>query len=251
MSQPQPQFPAGGNTFKVLKEPISPTVDDYERQLRELTEKVTNARESEQQRQAILMAQERDAKFKKLDALKENLGKLNEAVGLAGKLSIHDAMELGEEKRKLVQEIEELEIQLGFQPVDTHAGEVNLNLQKLSTVPTVLKVVGLVMACLVIVLFSGTWILNKYPNAAIYNEVSFQKVLFGFAVFICAIGAVITALSVFFPGMAKYFNPFNTQKLDFYSDFKQLSEWQRTVISLALFSLLLLAFVLTVSGKLD
>ena len=116
---------------------------------------------------------------------------------------------------------------------------------------TGIKIAVLLAACWLIVLFSGDWIIGKYPNAAVYNEVSFQKVLFAFSVFIGGVVSVIMAMSVFFPGVGKYFNPFNFNSLDFFEDFKTLTPWQRNLISLALFFALFLAYVLIASGKLD
>lgn len=116
---------------------------------------------------------------------------------------------------------------------------------------TTLKIASLIAACWGIVLYSGDWIIDKYPNAAIYNEVSFQKVLFGFSVFIGGFVSVIIALNVFFPGFGKYFNPFNHSTLDFFDDFKILTPWQRNLIAIALFFCLLFAFVLIAGGKLD
>ncbi|MCP1384439.1 TMF family protein [Runella salmonicolor] len=116
---------------------------------------------------------------------------------------------------------------------------------------TTLKIAALLLFCWGIVLYSGDWIVAKYPNAAIYNEVSFQKVMFGFSVFIGGFVSVIIALNVFFPGFGKYFNPFNHSGLDFLEDFQTLTPWQRNAISLGLFFCLLFAFVLIAGGKLD
>jgi hypothetical protein len=116
---------------------------------------------------------------------------------------------------------------------------------------TALKIAALILACWGIVLYSGDWIVEKYPNAAIYNEVSFQKVLFAFSVFIGGFVSVIIALNVFFPGFGRYFNPFNHNSLDFFDDFQTLNPWQRNIVSIALFFCLLFAFVLIVGGKLD
>ena len=55
--------------------------------------------------------------------------------------------------------------------------------QKGDFIKTAWKIVALLLACWGIVLYSGDWIVSKYPSAAVYNEVSFQKVRFGFSVF--------------------------------------------------------------------
>lgn len=116
---------------------------------------------------------------------------------------------------------------------------------------TTLKIVGLIGACCWAVLNSGDWILNKYPGAGIYNEVSFQKIIFGFAVYIGGVVASIVALSVFFPGFGKYFNPFNSNSLDFFDDFKNLEPWRRNIIGFGLWAALFLGFLLIATGKLD
>lgn len=116
---------------------------------------------------------------------------------------------------------------------------------------TVAKIAVVLVACCVAVLYSGDWIDAKYPGAAIYNEVSFQKILFGFSVFITGFVCVIMGMNAFFPGFGKYLNPFNHHGLDFYEDFKQLNEWQRNCISLALFAVLFLGFLWIATGKLD
>lgn len=116
---------------------------------------------------------------------------------------------------------------------------------------TVLKIAMTLVICGMAVLYSGDWIDAKYPGAAIYNEVSFQKIVFGFSVFITGFVCVIMGMNAFFPGFGKYLNPFNHHGLDFYEDFKQLNEWQRNIISLALFAVLFLGFLWIATGKLD
>ena len=184
-----------------------------------------------------------------LDKTRNELQELNEVIELSGKLSLAEVRDLNTQKKKLAGDVTKLESQLGIRQIanpDTEPQKSAANAW-----PTVAKILALILGCFGIVSYSGEWILDKYPTAAIYNDVSFQKVLFAFSVFIFGIGSAIIALTVFFPGIGKYFNPFNRQQLDFFSDFKTLSQWQRTVISVALFFALLLAFVLTVSGKLD
>lgn len=116
---------------------------------------------------------------------------------------------------------------------------------------TVAKIALTLIVCGLAVLYSGDWIDAKYPGAAIYNEVSFQKIVFGFSVFITGFVCVIMGMNAFFPGFGKYLNPFNKHGLDFYEDFKQLNEWQRNIISLALFAVLFLGFLWIATGKLD
>ena len=116
---------------------------------------------------------------------------------------------------------------------------------------TTLKIAGLVSLCLWSVMYSGDWILGKYPQAAIYNEVSFQKIVFGFAVYIGAFVAAIVAFAVFFPGFGRYFNPFNQSSLDFYDDFEKLDTWKRNLVGFGLWAVLFLGFIMVATGKLD
>lgn len=148
-------------------------------------------------------------------------------------------------------DIEEIETEYGLNKQAEETREAAERPQSSAVLVTALKIASLLIVCWVIVLFSGDWIVAKYPNAAIYNEVSFQKVLFGFSVFIGGFVSVIIALNVFFPGFGRYFNPFNHNSLDFFEDFQTLSPWQRNLVSIALFFCLLFAFVLIAGGKLD
>lgn len=190
--------------------------------------------------------------------LKHNYSDLNdiqEQLNYSDKLSSDELKKTLRTKKDIVSEIERLENILGLnakdEPMPMAAPEPEKPKEAVSKWPTIAKIVALVLGCWTIVSFSGDFILDKYPNAAIYNDVSFQKVLFAFSVFIFSFAAVIAALAVFFPGISKYFNPFNRDQLDFFQDFKSLDQWQRTIISVALFSAVLFSFVLLVSGKLD
>ena len=190
--------------------------------------------------------------MQKLFESRKELRKLDNVTRLSGKLDLEQALKLTEKRDEIVREIEAIEAKYGIAQPQTTIEELPEKAKEVMSVwPTVAKIAGLLLTCWGIVLYSGDWILEKYPNAAIYNDVSFQKVLFAFSVFIAGIAAVIVSLTVFFPGLGRYFNPFNREQLDFYNDFKSLNEWQRNLISIALFFALLLAFVLTVGGKLD
>lgn len=242
------QNPAGKPAFTNVLRRDNP--EDLEAAAAELTAAAAKIRDEKHQADLEAAAAERENDARMLGLLQNELSELDEALKLAGKLSLDEAKRLSRQRVQLETEIQALEVKLGLiQPEPVK--EVSKKEKLVSVWPTVAKISGLLLACWGIVIFSGDWILDKYPNAAIYNDVSFQKVLFGFSVFIAGIAAVIAALTVFFPGIGKYFNPFNREQLDFYNDFKTLSEWQRNLISIALFFVLLLAFVLTVSGKLD
>lgn len=162
-----------------------------------------------------------------------------------------DVGELLRQKRKLQKGIAEIETKYGLnQPINETAPEVQ-PVKHRGFVATAWQIAALLAVCWGIVLFSGDWIVSRYPNAAVYNEVSFQKVLFGFSVYVSGVMAVIAILTIFFPGFGKYFNPFNHGNLDFFDDFKILSPWQRSLIALFLFFSLFLAYVFIVAGKLD
>lgn len=184
-----------------------------------------------------------------------DLRDIQDLLDYSDKLASEELKKSLKDKKDIVAEIERLENILGLnvrdEPMEMARPESEIPEATVSKWPTIAKILALVLGCWTIVSFSGDFILDKYPNAAIYNDVSFQKVLFAFSVFIFSFAAVIAALAVFFPGISKYFNPFNRDQLDFFQDFKSLDQWQRTIISVALFSAVLFSFVLLVSGKLD
>jgi hypothetical protein len=217
---------------------------------REISEKIAEREAiAERQRaaQATKQLQEQNADMQRIRELQKGLKELDDIIRLPGKLTIEDAVMLRRKRAETVDEITALEEKYGVSVLP----DENETPARQSAWPTIVKVVSLLVACWGIVVYSGNWILDKYPGAAIYNAVSFQKVLFGFSVFIAEITGVIIALVIFFPGMGRYFNPFNRDQMDFFNDFKQLTEWHRTLVSIFLFFALLLAFVMTVSGKLD
>jgi hypothetical protein len=229
----------------------SATPEDIDKQIEELKSISEAKKKKEKEAEETRLSKERETSLQYLAEYQNELAEMDEVMKIAGKLSVDEARKLSRQRVTLEQNIATLEKKLGINQILSET-ELPAKKKDIATVwPTVAKIVGLLLACWGIVIYSGDWILEKYPNAAIYNDVSFQKVLFGFSVFIAGIASVILALAVFFPGLSKYFNPFNRDQLDFYSDFKELSEWQRNIISVALFFALLLAFVLTVSGKLD
>ncbi len=234
--------------FSGVLHPKTPEELDIEIAQMQQTRDALRARRETTEAQRVL--EQQNADLQRLYELRKGLKELDEAIKISGKLELSEAVKLAKQRTITIEEIEALEQKYGY---DAEQSDPEFSVLKSATSvwPTVAKIVLLLFACWGIVVYSGNYILDKYPGAAIYNAVSFQKVLFGFSVFIAEIVGVIVALSMFFPGLGKYFNPFNRDQLDFFTDFKNLSEWQRNVISLSLFFALLLAFVLTVSGKLD
>lgn len=213
------------------------------------------ARDAIMARQATAEAnrvlQEQNDDLKRLFELRKGLKELDEAIKISGKLELSDAVKLAKQRTVTIEEITALENKYGYDVEQDGNGLTELKGSAKSVWPTVAKIALLLFVCWGIVVQSEYYILAKYPGAATYNVVSFQKVLFGFSVFNAAIVAVIIAFSMFIPGVGRYFNPFNRDELDFFTDFKNLTEWQRNIIALSLFAVLLLSFVLTVSGKLD
>lgn len=222
-------------------------LEDLNSEIRRLQAIASKQMQEQEHKRAEKLEREKAADLDTLASLKAEVAELNAAAQLSGKLSLDEARKLSKQRTTLECVIAEIETKYGLNQ-DVAAAPIR---KGVSVWPTVAKIVLLLAACWGIVIYSGDWILDKYPNAAIYNDVSFQKVLFGFSVFIAGIASVIVALAVFFPGLGKYFNPFNQYEFDFFNDFQKLSEWQRNVIAIALFFCLLLAYVLTVSGKLD
>lgn len=199
---------------------------------------------------ATKKAEEKERYLKELTRWEQDMAVLDEVGKFAEKFTIQEAKNYATERMIMKRRISDINKKYGVEQTVVEESQPVEN-TSISFWPTVSKVAILLLVCLGIVLFSGDWILDKYPNAATYNEVSFQKVLFSFPVFICGFVPVLAALYFFFPGIGRYFNPFNQYSFDFYNDFKSLSEWQRSIISLALFISLFLAWVMIVSGKLD
>lgn len=206
------------------------------------------------QADALESAKEKEKEFDMhLLSQYQNDLKINEdLLNLSAKMDLADIKKLQVEKSAIISRIHQIESKYGFAPDPADQEDLPKKAEKAaSALPTIAKVTALVVACWAIVFGSGEWIMEAYPNAAVYNVVSFQKVLFAFSVFMAGIASVIASLVIFFPGLAKYFNPFNRDQLDFFNDFKILSEWQRVLISVVLFCALFFAFVMTASGKLD
>lgn len=222
-------------------------IEDLNSEIKRLQDLHSKEIEEEHRKKSDKLQKEKADDLDNLAALKSELKELDDAAQLSGKLSLDDARNLGKQRTALHTSIAEIETKYGLY-TDAQA---MITEKQVTVWPTVAKIVALLAFCWGIVIYSGDWILDKYPNAAIYNDVSFQKVLFGFSVFIAGIASVIMSLAVFFPGLGKYFNPFNRYELDFFNDFQKLTPWQRNIIAIVLFSCLLLGFVLTVSGKLD
>lgn len=171
---------------------------------------------------------------------------------MSGKLDLADLTKLQDEKENILSDINTIETKYGIAQALAEPEPVAVKTEKpVTKMQTILKVIGLVVVIWAIIFGSGDLIMEYYPNAAVYNVVSFQKVLFAFSVFMAGLACVVAGLTIFFPGMARYFNPFDRDSLDFFNDFKILTEWHRVIISVVLFSALLFAFVLLASGKLD
>lgn len=226
-----------------------PTPEELEAKANEMLAAAKEAKRKSELEKATRLEQNRANDLATLDNLRKEVLKLEFIE--KGTTDPEKRGEIFTKIMKYKADILEIEEQYGlnYRPVEgTQAAE---RPQSSAVFVTALKIASLLIVCWVIVLFSGDWIVAKYPNAAIYNEVSFQKVLFGFSVFIGGFVSVIIALNVFFPGFGRYFNPFNHNSLDFFDDFQTLSPWQRNLISIALFFCLLFAFVLIAGGKLD
>lgn len=224
------------------------TAEELEREADEMKSQAAALRFQENERIQDEANQQKEKDLKILQMLRIDLRELDENLKLSGRMTLQEVTEVNKTRKQILDDISGLEIKLGL-------NSVNADPESESTIksvwPTVAKILALIIGCFGIVLYSGDFILDKYPNAATYNEVSFQKILFGFAVFIAAIGSAMIALSFVLPVISKYFSPFNRNNLDFSNDFQNLSPWQRTLISAVFFVAFLFAFVLTVSGKLD
>ena len=244
MSQPQSQFPESGNTFKVHKETNLSTADDYERAIQELREKATSLRESEQKKQAIKIAQEQEAKYKKLDELKENLEKLNEVVGMTGKLSLHDALELGDEKRKLTQEIEDLEHSLGYRNIE--GKEAKKKTFGLSSSKALWAIAGLSLLSFLLFWGMGTAAVSEDPMndsaRRMMNSVGL-RVLTNFLPFSMAILTAVGFIWLLFPSVFAYWHNKVSTNLSLISDLEQCEPYQRIAFFAFAYGLPVWAFV--------
>ena len=213
---------------------------------------IEDAEKAEKERQELeqkaQIERERSFDLQLLTEYKATIDEVNEALQYVS--ARDEVAELIRRRKKAEANIKDIETKYGINQAAQDA-QVEPTPQKGDFIKTAWKIVALLLACWGIVLYSGDWIVSKYPSAAVYNEVSFQKVLFGFSVFVGGVVSTVVILVMFFPGLARYFNPFNHHSLDFFDDFKTLSAWQRNVVALVLFLGLLLAYVLIVGGKLD
>jgi hypothetical protein len=223
---------------------------------------IAQQREAEQSKAVEAQKQrERQEKVRILEKMRKDLNRAERRLAFlrdAKPISADDILTLETDLENAIENVADLkgEIvllteQLGLveAPPVALVGKSSTNWAGLSW--AVVKILVLLAACSVIVLYSGEWILRKYPNAAIYNEVSFQKVLFGVSVFFTGIVTSIVAMSLFVPQLAKYMNPFINNEPDFFKDFKTSLPWQRSFFAILFFVAFFLAFVLIVSGKMD
>lgn len=232
-----------------------PTPEELEAKAKEMLLQAENARAEAEKTRAAKLEQDRAFDLETLGNLKREVKKLEFVE--KGTVDPEKRADLYTKIASYQANIAEIEEKYGLNvPAALPHSSPDIPNDTGSVMPsavliTTLKIAALIAACWGIVLYSGDWIIAKYPNAAIYNEVSFQKVLFGFSVFIGGLVSAIIAFNVFFPGFGKYFNPFNHSSLDFYDDFQTLTPWQRNLIAIALFFCLLCSFVLIAGGKLD
>ncbi|WP_254562127.1 hypothetical protein [Dyadobacter diqingensis] len=228
------------------------TPEEIEQKAAELLASADNMRKKQNEIAQANREKEKQTDMNLLVKHRADLKRTEDLLKLPGKLELTDLKKLQDDKDVILADILAIETKYGMAQATADPQQSDEKPKKeVTKLQTVLQVFGLVVACWAIVFGSGDLIMEYYPNAAVYNVVSFQKVLFAFSVFMGGIASVIAALAIFFPGHAKYFNPFNRDQLDFFNDFKTLSEWHRVLISVVLFSALFFAFVLTVSGKLD
>ena len=228
----------------------SETPEEIEAKAEKLLADAKIIREKQSQALQATLVKQKEDDLKLLALHREDLKQIDEDLKYPG-LSLAEVNLTNKKRFQVLHDISELEEKYGLIEPAAAQYQEPVKETKITAWPTISKIVGLLIICWAIVFGSGEWILEAYPNAAVYNVISFQKVLFAFSVFFAGIAASVVALYVFFPGVGKYMNPFNREQLDFFNDFKKLSEWHRTAISIALIFILFLGFVLTVSGKLD
>ena len=230
----------------------SETPEEIELKITALKEKADLARQKQKEVNDAALAKEKQVDMDILAKLKSDLKQSESLLALPGKLALDDLRKVQNDIAVYIEAIRVIEEKYGIAQLAADPEKSAVKSDKpVTKMQTILKVSGLVVVIWAIIFGSGDLIMEYYPNAAVYNVVSFQKVLFAFSVFMAGLACVVAGLTIFFPGMAKYFNPFNRDQLDFFNDFKILTEWHRVLISVVLFSVLFFAFVFLASGKLD
>lgn len=228
------------------------TPEEIEKTAQELLASADSLRKKQNEVAQATREKERQTDMNLLEKHRADLKRAENLLKMSGKLDLADLTKLQDEKESILNDINAIETRYGIAQALADPEPAAVKTEKpVTKMQTILKVSGLVVVIWAIIFGSGDLIMEFYPNAAVYNVVSFQKVLFAFSVFMAGLACVVAGLTIFFPGMAKYFNPFNRDQLDFFNDFKILSEWHRVLISVVLFSVLLFAFVFLASGKLD
>lgn len=234
------------NTFKVHKEgDPQVNVDAIEIQISELREKASAARQAQIQKQEIQRAQEQDAKFKKLDGLKETLETLNLVNGLGSKLSLTDAMDLAEEKRKVIHQIEDLENELGFLTIEGKQGETKKTFG-LSSSKALWAIAGLTLLSFVLFWAMGTAAVSEDPMndsaRRMMNSVGL-RVLTNFLPFSIAILAAVGFIWLLFPSVFGYWHNKVSTSFSLISDLEQCEPYHRVAFFAFSYGLPLWAFV--------
>ena len=207
----------------------------------------------------------RDDNEKALVTAHKELGKVEQRLGVLARatpFSSNDVAQIDADIEEATDRKTELEISIKTLQADLGYAPKLAGLPQVAPPKVVIDrknwavIVGIVAAIVLgfvgIVMKTGIMIKENYPQAvAVYNETSFQKVAFAFVVLFIGLVSAIAALSLFFPAIARYLNPFARHELDFVHDFSENTPWQRNVLSVVLFSVFLLAFILIVAGKLD
>lgn len=228
------------------------TPEDIEKKAQDLLASADTMRKKQHEVLKAAKEKEKQTDLNLLEKHRADLKRTENLLKMSGKLDLADLTKLQDEKENILSDINTIETKYGIAQSLADPQPVAVKTEKpVTKMQTILKVIGLVVVIWAIIFGSGDLIMEYYPNAAVYNVVSFQKVLFAFSVFMAGLACVVAGLTIFFPGMARYFNPFDRDSLDFFNDFKILTEWHRVIISVVLFSALLFAFVLLASGKLD
>jgi len=243
--QPAPRFPSGSPTFQVHKDQDSTvTPEQLEIKISEMREKASELRQVEIEKQKLQRAQGQDAKFKKLDALKETLETLNLVHGLGSKLSLSDALELAEEKRKVTAQIEELEDDLGFLTIE---GKTETKKTfGLSSSKALWAIGGLTLLSFLLFWAMGTAAVSDDPMndsaRRMMNSVGL-RVLTNFLPFSIAILAAVGFIWLLFPSVFGYWHNKVSSNFSLISDLEQCEPYHRVAFFAFSYGLPVWAFV--------
>jgi hypothetical protein len=241
--QPVPRFPSGSPTFQVHKDQQE-TPEQLEAKISDMRIKANELRQAELKKQEMQRVEQENAKFKKLETLKETLETLNMVNGLGSKLSLTDAMDLAEEKRKVISQIEQIEDELGFTSISC-LPEAKKNFG-LSSSKALWTIGGLTLLSFLLFWIMGTAAVSDDPlndsARRMMNSVGL-RVMTNFLPFSIAILAAVGFIWLLFPSVFGYWHSKVSTNFSLISDLEQCDPSHRVAFFAFSYGLPVWAFV--------